>query len=88
MPMEVVAEGIGERMPKTKKAAATTAHAEVPVPVELAGAMSHLRGASAGIDRLLADIDPDHPQSKALARASEAIHLALEALAECAGKSR
>ena len=83
--MEVVAEGIGEHMPKTKK---PTAPAGVPVPVELAGALSHIRGASTAIDRLLVDVEPDDPQLKALARAGEAVHAALEALAEYAEGSR
>ena len=79
--------GAGDHIPMMKKPT-TSVGPEIPIPVELAGAMSHLRGASFSIDRLLVDVDPDAPTSKALERAAEAIHLALEALAECAQGSR
>jgi hypothetical protein len=62
--------------------------ADVLVPFPLAAALSHLRGASAAVERLLADTDPSDPICDGLSEAGQAIHTARQALIECVPRSR
>jgi hypothetical protein len=62
--------------------------ADVIAPFPFAGALSHLRGASAAVERLLADTDPSDPVCPGLLDAKQAIHTAHQALTDCARRSR
>jgi hypothetical protein len=63
--------------------------ADVLVPLPFAAALSHLRGACAAVDRLLADTHPSDPKRyELLKEAGRAIHIARQALTDCAQASR
>jgi hypothetical protein len=72
----------------------TSAHEERPVPADvltplpLAAALSHLRGASVAVERLLVDVDPSDPLRHKLLEAALAIHTAHKTLTDCVQPSR
>jgi hypothetical protein len=62
--------------------------ADAVAPLPYAATFAHLRGASAAVVRLLAEVEPSDPIHDDLLEASEAIQVAHDALIRCVHGSR